>query len=125
MVWRIPIGLGLALVVTLLSTWAAAQRDARVAAGSFRVSVTPSTAGVAARIRGQVLNDSPYRVTNVQLQIEGLNTDHNAVGRTYTWAVGDILPGGQTFFAAEGIPGSVSYRITVVSWDLVSFGQTP
>jgi hypothetical protein len=62
-------------------------------------------------------------VTDVRLQVEGLDSDRQTVGRTFVWAFGDIAPGGETSFVAEPMPGAVSYRITVVSYDLVSLGQ--
>jgi len=37
--------------------------------------------------------------------------------------MGDIAPGGETFFVTEPLPGAVSYQITIVSYDLVSLGQ--
>jgi len=128
---RIVIAFGLALL-TLLPAAGSAQTDARGAARWFRVSWGPSGddaqpvfQGAPSRIRGNVLNDSPYRVTNVRLEIEGLNTENRSVGRIVVWGVGDIAPGGRTYFVAEPIPGSVSYRATVVSWDLVSVNQAP
>jgi len=56
---------------------------------------------------------------------EGLDPDRHPVGRTLVWAFGDIVPGGETSFVAEPMPDAVSYRITVVSYDLVSQGQAP
>jgi hypothetical protein len=61
-------------------------------------------------------------VTNVRIEIEGLNSDKGSVGRALAWAVGDLPAGGVTFFAVQPIPGSASYRGRVVSWDLVSAG---
>src|SRR5262245_46936073 len=122
----------IAFALLTLPTSGSAQSDARLAAGWFRVTWAPSAdhhqpvfEGAPSRIRGDVLNDSPYRVTNVRLEIEGLSTDNRSVGRIFVWGVGDIAPGGRTYFAAEPIPGSVSYRATVVSWDLVSVTQAP
>jgi hypothetical protein len=76
-------------------------------------------------IKGNVFNDSPYRVTDVRLQIDGLDADRRLVGRRLAWAFGDIVPGGETSFVAEPLPGAVDYRITVVSYDLVSQPQAP
>jgi hypothetical protein len=117
-VMRRSLTLGLALV--LLTTVAWGQTGEQAAQRWFRVSWVPPTDGVVSTIKGSVFNDSPYRVTNVRLQLEGLNADHHPVGRRLAWAVGDIESGGETFFAAEPLPGAVSYRITVVSYDLVS-----
>jgi hypothetical protein len=41
------------------------------------------------------------------------------------WALGDIAPGGESSFVAESVPGSVSNRITVVSFAVVSVVQAP
>jgi hypothetical protein len=118
MVVRHSLTLGLALV--LLTTVAWGQTDEQGAQRLFRVSWAPAADGVVSTIKGRVFNDSPYRVTNVRLQVEGLDADRHPVGRRLAWAVGDIEPGGETFFAAEPLPGAVSYHITVVSYDLVS-----
>jgi hypothetical protein len=122
-VMRRSLALGLALVLLTTAAWG--QTGEPAAQRWFRVSWVPPTDGVVSTIKGSVTNDSPYRVTDVRLQVEGLDADHHSVGRRLAWAVGDIVPGGETFFAAEPLPGAVSYRITVVSYDLVSLGQAP
>jgi hypothetical protein len=122
-VMRRSLTLGLALVLLTTAAWG--QTGEPAAQRWFRVSWVPPTDGVVSTIKGSVFNDSPYRVTDVRLQVEGLDADHRSVGRRLAWAVGDIEPGGGTFFAAEPLPGAVSYRITVVSYDLVSLGQAP
>ena len=123
MMMRRSLTLGLALVLLTTAAWG--QTGEQGAPRWFRVSWTPPTDGVVSRIKGSVFNDSPYRVTDVRLQVEGLDADHHSVGRRLAWAVGDIAPGAATFFAAEPLPGAVDYRITVVSYDLVSRGESP
>ena len=116
--------LGLALLTT--TAWGQTEQTGEQAAQRwFRVSLAPPTDGVVSSIKGSVFNDSPYRVTDVRLQVEGLDADHHPVGRTLAWAIGDIASGGETSFVAEPMPDAVSYRITVVSYDLVSLGQAP
>jgi hypothetical protein len=73
-----------------------------------------------ARIEASVHNDSPYRVTDVELEVEGLSADQHSVGQRFVWAVGDIDPGSESSFVTEAIPGAATYRITVVSFDIVS-----
>jgi hypothetical protein len=117
-------GLGLVLLTT--TAWGqTGQTGDQAAQPWFRVSWAPSTDDVVSSIKGSVFNDSPYRVTDVRLQVEGLDADRRPVGQTRAWAIGDIAPGGETSFVAEPVPGAVSYRITVVSYDLVSLGQAP
>ncbi len=117
-------GLGFILLTTTAGGQTG-QTGEQAARPWFQVSWAPPTAGVVSSIKGSVFNDSPYRVTDVRLQVEGLDADHHLVGRTLAWAIGDIAPGGETSFVAEPMPGAVSYRITVVSYDLVSLGQAP
>jgi hypothetical protein len=115
------------LVLTLLATAAWGQTRPTGEDGAqrwFRVSWVPPTDG-AATIKGSVFNDSQYRVTDVRLQIEGLDADRHLVGRRLAWAIGDIPAAGETFFAAEPLLGAVTYRITVVSWDLISLDRGP
>jgi hypothetical protein len=114
---------GLALVLLTTAAWG--QVGGPASPGWFRVSWIPPQRGVVSTLKGNVFNDSPYRVTDVRLQIDGLDADHHLVGRRLAWAIGDIVPGGETSFAAEPLPGAVSYEITVVSYDLVSQVQAP
>lgn len=123
-VMRRSLTFGLGLVLLASTAWG--QASAPPAPRWFRVSWSPPTDGtVVSTIKGSVFNDSPYRVTDVRLQIEGLDADRHAVGRRLAWAFGDIVPGGETSFAAEPLPGAVTYQITVISYDLVSLGQAP
>jgi hypothetical protein len=113
----------LGLVLILLTTSAWGQRYD----GWFRVSWAPEPEGATPtpRIEATVHNDSPYRVTDVRLRVDGLNADNHQVGQRVVWALGDIAPSGETSVVAETIPGAVNYRITVVSFDLVSVGEAP
>jgi len=119
------LAVGLGLVLLTMPAWGQTEQAGEQSAqtGWFRVSWAPPTEGVVSSIKGSVFNDSPYRVTDVRLQVEGLDPDRQPVGRTLVWAFGDIAPGGETSFVAEPVPGAVSYWITVVSYDLVSLGQ--
>ncbi len=53
-------------------------------------------------------NDSPYRVTDVQLEVEGLTPDERSAGRRVVWALGDIEPGGESSFVTEAMDGAVT-----------------
>jgi hypothetical protein len=102
---RLPLALGLALV--LMTGLASAQNHDQPATGSFRVRWEPRMDGPAGRIQGHVYNDSPLRVTDVRLRVEGLSADDHPVGKTFAWALGDIVPGGETTFVVDGMPGAI------------------
>jgi hypothetical protein len=112
--------LGFGLALTLVATTAWSQDQQPPAADAFRVSWQQETDPVSRRIEGRVHNDSRFRVTDVRLQVEGLDAGRRPVGRTYAWALGDIAPGEDTCFVIEAVPGAVTYQITVVSYDVVS-----
>jgi hypothetical protein len=118
------LALGLGFILLTTTAWGQTGQTGEGAAQRwFQVRWAPPTDGVVSSIKGSISNDSPYRVTDVRLQVEGLDADRQPVGRTLVWAFGDIAPGGETSFVAEPVPGAVSYRIKVVSYDLVSLGQ--
>ena len=117
---RIP-GVFVALVLLLAtSAWGQSFDD------WFRVHWTPEpeSATPIPRIEATIHNDSPYRVTDVQRQVDGLDAYSRPVGRRTVWAYGDVAPSGETSFVTETMPGAVDYRITVLSFDLVSAGET-
>ena len=92
----------------------------------FRVSWGPEADGKTPipRIEASVYNDSPYRVTDVELEVEGLSEDQHSVGQRFVWALGDIDSGGESSFVTETMPGAATYRITVISFDIVSVEPT-
>jgi hypothetical protein len=64
-------------------------------------------------------------VTDVRLQVEGLDPEGRAVGRRFAWVLGDIVPGGESSFVVDAVGGGAAYRITVVSVSVVSVTQAP
>ena len=112
------LGFGLALMLVATVAWGQDQQPA--ATDAFRVSWQRETDPVARRIEGRVHNDSPFRVTDLRLEVQDLDADGRLVGRTFTRTIGDIVPGGQTSFVFEAMPEAVSYRFAVVSYDVVS-----
>jgi len=112
--------LGFGVALMLVATVVSAQDQRSPAPDAFRVSWQRETDPVARRIEGRVHNDSPFRVTDLRLEVQDLDADGRLVGRTFTRTIGDIVPGGQTSFVFEAMPEAVSYRFAVVSYDVVS-----
>lgn len=91
----------------------------------FRVTWGPREHGGVPMIEGHVYNAAPFRVSAVQLRVEGLDAEQQPVGLRFAWALGDIGPGGDTSFVVEAMPAAVHYRITVSSFDVVSVNSAP
>jgi hypothetical protein len=112
------LALGIALTLSATAAWAQDPRLPGPAA--FAVSLKREADPAAARIEGRVDNASAYHLTDVRLEVEGLDANRRSVGRIFVWAIGDLVPGGQSSFVFEAMPGAVSYGIGVVSYDVVS-----
>ena len=116
-----------AVAPLLLGITLAAQpargEDGRSGPGTFRVNWHHRPDALTATIEGQVHNDSPFRVTDVRLRVEGLDAEHRRIGERVVWVFGDIDPGGESTYVVDPIPGAVEYRVTVTSYDRVSAGQ--
>jgi hypothetical protein len=114
------VALGLTLVVLTSPAWGQNwDRWFRVSWGPEAEGKTPTP-----RIEASVRNDSPYRVTDVELEVVGLGADQHSVGQRFVWALGDIDPGGESSCVTEAMPGAATYRITVISFDIVSAEPT-
>jgi len=92
---------------------------------SFRVTWQSERDGALPWIEGRVFNGSPVRVTNVKVQIEGLDRDGHVMINRVAWALGDIRPGAETSFRVQPISGAVDYRMSVRSYDVVSRTEAP
>ena len=77
------ISLALGLVVVLMTTAASAQSRNEWRDGWFQVSWAPQVNGATPtpRIEASVHNNSPYRVTDVRLRVQGLDADNHVVGQ--------------------------------------------
>ena len=120
---RVSLALGLALVLMAGAAWG--QGPGQPANESFRVSWEPRTTGVIPTIQGHVRNNSAVWVTDVRLQVVGLDAEGRRVGERMAWALGNIAPGGESSFVVESVPGAVTNQITVVSFAVVSVVEAP
>jgi hypothetical protein len=120
-----PKALGLGAALMLVVTVASANDERVPPPDAFRVSWQQETDPVAGRIEGRVHNDSLFRVTDVRLEVQGLDDAGRIAGRAFVWAIGDIEPRGETSFVFESMAHAVGYRIAVVSYDVVSAPAAP
>ena len=88
--------------------------------GLFRVNWEPRDGGGVPTIQGHVHNDSPYRVTNVRLEVDAVDANGTLMARRDAWALGDILPGGDSTFVIERFEGAANYQMKVLSYSVVS-----
>jgi hypothetical protein len=110
------------LIIAVSVTVAWAQNFGGSPAPWFRVTWNEHRYGPVLKVEGYVQNASPFRVTNVRLEIDGVDGGGRSVARMFGWTFGDIAPGDRGYFTAAAIPGATAYQITVASFDVVSSG---
>lgn len=88
--------------------------------GLFRLNWEPREGGGVPTIQGHVHNDSPYRVTNVRLEVDAVDANGGLMARRNAWALGDIPPGGDSTFVVERFEGAANYQMKVLSYSVVS-----
>jgi hypothetical protein len=110
------------LIIAASVTAAWAQNFGGSPAPWFHVTWNEHRYGPVLKIDGYVQNASPFRVTNVRLQIDGLDAGGRSVAHAFGWTFGDIAPGDRGYFTAPAISGATAYQITVSSFDVISSG---
>jgi hypothetical protein len=70
-------------------------------------------------VEGYVYNGSPWRITNVRLRVETIDSSGAVTGETSGWVVGDVRAGGRGYFFVPVSAPATSYRATVQSFDKV------
>ena len=114
---RAPLALGV-----LLARPPAQAQEASASAQAFRIEVGLRAYGLGPAVEGYVGNDGPLRLTNVRLRVDVLGTDGTAVAHAFGWVIGDVTPGGRGYFVVPVPTPGTTYRVRVLSFDIVSGG---
>ena len=72
-------------------------------------------------VTGYVYSSRGTSVRHVQLRIEVEDGSGRLVAEVYRFVIGDIAPGGRTFFVAP-VPAGDRYRVTVQSFEVLGGG---
>ena len=108
-----------AFVLGVLSPGGPIWAQVGVPGRAFRFEYAPRVFGGPA-IEGYVHNDGPSRLTNVRLRVEALAADGTTTAEAFGWVLGDVGPGGRGYFVVHIPATAPGYRISVLSFDLVS-----
>lgn len=71
-------------------------------------------------VEGYVYNGLPWRITNVRLRVEGMDSAGRVTGESFGWVLGDVAAGGRGSFYVPISSPATAYRATVQSFDKVS-----
>ncbi len=73
---------------------------------------------------GRFMNDSGATAKDIRLRVEGLDQTGRVVSTTTGYVAGQITPGTRTFFEVPVPPGASSYRVSVLSFDVLQSGKS-
>ena len=76
--------------------------------------VVPSSGGPT--LEGYVYNQTDMLATQMQLNIEELDSAGNVTGKTGTWVIGEVPPGSRSFFSTR-VHQAASYRVAVLTFN--------
>jgi len=115
------------LVAMLLAPSAARAQTPRTDTnGPFRFELEEAPPTHRGRgVEGYVYNDSPWRITNVRLRVETIDSSGTVTGETSGWVVGDVRAGGRGYFFVPVSSPATTYRATVQSFDKVGLEVRP
>jgi hypothetical protein len=123
---RSEVIMSVAIAMSLLGSGRAAHAEGFGAPpSSFRVDAAPRGFARAPALEGYVYNDGLYRITNVRLKVEALDSAGAVVEGVLGSVLGDIEAGSRGYFLVPLKTAASSYRVTVVSFDRVSRGGAP
>jgi len=110
----------LAVTALLFGASAYAQGLPRPSPESFRIEWSRRPAWMRPGVDGYLHNESRWRVTNIRVRAQVVDGSGTAIRESAVSVFGNAVPGTRTFFTLPPIADGESYRLTVVSFDLVS-----
>jgi len=71
-------------------------------------------------VEGYLYSDLPWRITNVRLRVESVDSNGAVTAESHGWLLGDVAPGGRAYFYLPISSPAPTYRPAVESFDRVS-----
>jgi hypothetical protein len=71
-------------------------------------------------VEGYLYSDLPWRITNVRLRVESVDSNGAVTAESHGWLLGDVAPGDRAYFYLPISSPAPTYRPAVESFDRVS-----
>ena len=76
-------------------------------------------------MEGYLYSGLPWRITNVRLRVQSLDSNGAVTAESHGWLLGDVAPGGRAYFYLPIPSPAPTYRPAVESFDRVSGVEAP
>ena len=114
------------LVVTFTTIAGAgvAPAETAMADAPFRFAFAPTESHRGLGVEGYVYNGLPWRISNVRIRVDSVDTNGAVTASASGWVIGDVKAGGRGYFYVPVPPPATTYHPTVQSFDKVAV-ETP
>jgi hypothetical protein len=85
----------------------------------FRFEMERTQGYRGAAVQGWVHNALPWRITNVRLQVDSIDTNGTLLASVSGWVVGDVVAGGRGYFYVPVSGEADTYRARVLGFHKV------
>jgi hypothetical protein len=109
-----------AMTLTTIAGAGVATAETTMAEATFAFQFAQADGRRGLAVEGFVYNGLPWRITNVRLQVEGIDADGTVTVSASGWVMGDVKAGGRGYFYVPVSAAARTYRATVQSFDKVA-----
>ena len=109
------------MIAATIATGAVARAQAPTASGQspFRFHFEESESHRDVAVEGYVYNTLPWRITNVRLLVDSIDSNRMLIASASGWVAGDVAAGGRGCFYVPVSAHAPTYRPTVQRFDKV------
>jgi len=109
------------LAASLVLPVAARAQDSAAPNRPFRFDVAAAASGHRGpAVEGYLYNGLSWRITNVRLRIDTLDSTGRVTGQARGWVMGDVAPASRAYFFIPIAAYGAAYRVSVESYDRIS-----
>src|SRR5262245_39118157 len=117
--------LGIILTRTGMTDAPRAQTETVQEPSQFRFQLEQTDSHRGAAVQGYVYNGLPWRITNVRLRVDSIDSNGTVTASASGWVQGDVKAGDRAYFYVPIRASAAAYRASVQTFDKVAAEALP
>jgi hypothetical protein len=117
---RLLLVLGMLVTIVAVSVVSNAQTAAGDEHSQFRFEFQQTESHRGLAVEGWAYNGLPWRITNVRVRVDSVDTNGTVIASAAGWVLGDVNAGGRGYFYVPVSSPAPTYRVSVQSFDKVA-----